>query len=225
LLSAVDIVNHMIFIMLAARDTLTSSFASLVYRLAADPHWQEKVRAELSGLGIAANGPLAFDQLGELPLEEMAFNHCRGAPCATLNSKASDPGWHWCRHQSTLYAFHAGDLARSGSLRSPTLRSGSAARAAQICLRAVWRRCAYVFGAELRQHAGEMFQLAFPQQCGGFHCSRLSPRVAHVANSVSTRRIIGDTQSGLNASKPINSKPPSVFKCVGSQMCFSLSSS
>ena len=35
LLSAVDIVNHMIFLMLAAHDTLTSFFTSLVYRLAA----------------------------------------------------------------------------------------------------------------------------------------------------------------------------------------------
>jgi hypothetical protein len=91
-------------------------------------------------------GSAPFDQLGELPLEEMAFNHCRGAPCATLNSKASDPGWHWCRHQSTLYAFHAGDLARSGSLRSPTLRSGSAARATQnlpTCRLAAVRICVW----------------------------------------------------------------------------------
>jgi hypothetical protein len=114
-------------------------------------------------------GSAPFDQLGELPLEEMAFNHCRGAPCATLNSKASDPGWHWCRHQSTLYAFHAGDLAHPD--RYDLLRFDPEARRARhkICLRAVWRRCAYVFGAELRQHAGEVFQLAFPQQCGGFH--------------------------------------------------------
>ena len=73
LLSAVDIVNHMIFLMLAAHDTLTSSFTSLVYRLAAEPHWQEKIRAELSGLGVAATGPLPFDRLGDLPLAEMAF--------------------------------------------------------------------------------------------------------------------------------------------------------
>jgi cytochrome P450 len=46
LLSAIDIVNHMIFLMLAAHDTLTSSFTSLVYRLAAELHWQETFRAE-----------------------------------------------------------------------------------------------------------------------------------------------------------------------------------
>ena len=73
LLSTNDIVNHMIFLMLAAHDTLTSSLTSLVYRLAAHADWQEKVRAELSGLGIAVNEPLPFDRLDDLPLAEMAF--------------------------------------------------------------------------------------------------------------------------------------------------------
>ena len=44
LLSTIDIVNHMIFLMLAAHDTLTSSFTSLVYRLAVHPDWQENTR-------------------------------------------------------------------------------------------------------------------------------------------------------------------------------------
>jgi cytochrome P450 len=73
LLSTIDIVNHIIFLMLAAHDTLTSSLTSLVYRLAAHSDWQEKVRAELSGLRIAANEPLPFDRLDDLPLTEMAF--------------------------------------------------------------------------------------------------------------------------------------------------------
>jgi cytochrome P450 len=73
LLSTVDIVNHMIFLMLAAHDTLTSSFTSLVYRLAAHPDWQEKVRDELRRLGIASNEPLPFDRLDDLPVAEMAF--------------------------------------------------------------------------------------------------------------------------------------------------------
>jgi cytochrome P450 len=73
LLSATDIVNHMIFLMLAAHDTLTSSFTSLVYRLAANPDWQEKLRAELRKLGVTANEPLPFDRLDDLPLAEMAF--------------------------------------------------------------------------------------------------------------------------------------------------------
>ncbi len=81
LLSNADIVNHMIFLMLAAHDTLTSSFTSLVYRLAANPDWQEKVRAEVCGLGLTAGEPLRFDRLDDLPLVEMAFKEAmRMAP-------------------------------------------------------------------------------------------------------------------------------------------------
>ena len=43
----------MSFLMMAAHDTLTSSLTSFVYRLAAHPDWQEKVREELRGLGLA----------------------------------------------------------------------------------------------------------------------------------------------------------------------------
>ena len=42
LLSNADIVGHMNFLMMAAHDTLTSSLTSFVYRLAANPDWQEK---------------------------------------------------------------------------------------------------------------------------------------------------------------------------------------
>jgi cytochrome P450 len=81
LLSNDDIVNHMIFLMLAAHDTLTSSFTSLVYRLAANPDWQEKVRGEIGGLGLAAEEPLPFARLDDLPLAEMAFKEAmRMAP-------------------------------------------------------------------------------------------------------------------------------------------------
>ncbi len=80
-LSNADIVNHMIFLMLAAHDTLTSSFTSLVYRLAANPDWQEKVRAEVHGHRLAAGAPLAFERLEDLPLVEMAFKEAmRMAP-------------------------------------------------------------------------------------------------------------------------------------------------
>ena len=81
LLSNADIVNHMIFLMLAAHDTLTSSFTSLVYRLAANPDWQDKVRAEVRDLGPAAGEPLPFERLEDLPLAEMAFKEAmRMAP-------------------------------------------------------------------------------------------------------------------------------------------------
>jgi cytochrome P450 len=48
-LSNADIVDHMSFLMVAAHDTLTSSLTSFVYRPAANPLWQERVREEGEG--------------------------------------------------------------------------------------------------------------------------------------------------------------------------------
>lgn len=73
LLSTQDIVDHMSFLVMAAHDTLTSSLTSLVYFLAADPQWQEKLRAEVRALGIRPNEPLQFEKLEAMPLAEMAF--------------------------------------------------------------------------------------------------------------------------------------------------------
>ena len=39
----------MIFTMMAAHDTTTSSLTSLTYELAANPEWQERVRDEVRG--------------------------------------------------------------------------------------------------------------------------------------------------------------------------------
>ena len=73
LLSNADIVGHMNFLMMAAHDTLTSSLTAFVDRLAANPDWQEKLRAEHRGLGLAAEEPLPFERLDDLALTEMAF--------------------------------------------------------------------------------------------------------------------------------------------------------
>jgi cytochrome P450 len=73
LLSNADIVGHMNFLMMAAHDTLTSSLTAFVDRLAANPDWQEKLRAEHRGLGLAADEPLPFERLDDLALTEMAF--------------------------------------------------------------------------------------------------------------------------------------------------------
>jgi cytochrome P450 len=73
LLSNADIADHMSFLMMAAHDTLTSSLTSFVYRLAANPDWQDKVRDEQRGLGLRPDAPLPFDRLDDLPLTEMAF--------------------------------------------------------------------------------------------------------------------------------------------------------
>src|SRR5437016_7115601 len=73
LLSTQDIVDHMSFLMLAAHDTLTSSLTSFIGELAANPEWQQRLRDEVTGLGIDANDPSSLDNLEKMPLTEMAF--------------------------------------------------------------------------------------------------------------------------------------------------------
>lgn len=73
LLSTQDIIDHMSFLMMAAHDTLTSSLTSFVGELAAHPEWQQKLRDEVSRLGIAADAPTSFGNLEAMPLSEMAF--------------------------------------------------------------------------------------------------------------------------------------------------------
>ncbi len=73
LLSTQDIVDHMSFLMMAAHDTLTSSLTSFIGSLAANPQWQEKLRAEVATLGVAAGEPTSFDNLEAMKLTEMAF--------------------------------------------------------------------------------------------------------------------------------------------------------
>ena len=72
------VVDHMIFLMMAAHDTITSSFTTLIWQLAKNPEWQEKLRAEAR---VAAGGDasesggwaLPYDALGQMELTDMAF--------------------------------------------------------------------------------------------------------------------------------------------------------
>ncbi len=78
LLATREVVDQMIFLMMAAHDTITSSATSVVYQLAKHPEWQQKVREEIwsvTGAPQKYRGPtpLAFEQLNQLPLTEMVF--------------------------------------------------------------------------------------------------------------------------------------------------------
>lgn len=46
-----DVVNHMIFLMMAAHDTSTITLCSVFYQLAKHPEWQERLRREAFALG------------------------------------------------------------------------------------------------------------------------------------------------------------------------------
>jgi cytochrome P450 len=50
-LSDQEISDHLIFLMMAAHDTTTSTLTSITYELARHPEWQERVRAESLALG------------------------------------------------------------------------------------------------------------------------------------------------------------------------------
>jgi cytochrome P450 len=61
-----DVLDHMIFLMMAAHDTTTSTLTSLCYELGRHPEWQERVRAESRALDEAQPGFDAVDRLESL---------------------------------------------------------------------------------------------------------------------------------------------------------------
>jgi len=72
LLTVDEIVDHMNFLMMAAHDTITSSITSMVSLLGENPQWQDRLRAEMLGLGLEG-GPLPYDRVDELVLTDYAF--------------------------------------------------------------------------------------------------------------------------------------------------------
>jgi cytochrome P450 len=66
-----DIVNHMIFLMMAAHDTSTSTATTMAYHLAGHPEWQERCRDESDRLG---DGPLDIDSLEKLESLDLVMN-------------------------------------------------------------------------------------------------------------------------------------------------------
>lgn len=65
-----DIVNHMIFVLMAAHDTTTITATTMAYYLAKHPEWQERLRVEARNLGKASIG---YDDLDQLPLLDRVF--------------------------------------------------------------------------------------------------------------------------------------------------------
>lgn len=63
--SDADVIDHMVFMMMAAHDTTTSTLTSMLYALGKDTHWQAQCRDEVRGLHHAH---LAFDDQEQLQL-------------------------------------------------------------------------------------------------------------------------------------------------------------
>ena len=67
-----EIIDHMIFLWMAAHDTITSSVTTLVYELGRHREWQAKLRDEIKDLGLN-DGRLPYELLPKLTLTEYAF--------------------------------------------------------------------------------------------------------------------------------------------------------
>jgi cytochrome P450 len=82
-----DIVNHMIFTMMAAHDTSTITLAMMAYQLARHPQWQDRLRQESEALGKPTIG---YDDLDALPSMDLAFKETLriNAPVGMIGRRA-----------------------------------------------------------------------------------------------------------------------------------------
>ena len=67
-----EIIDHMIFLWMAAHDTVTSSVTTLVYELGRNRDWQAKIRDEINSLGLN-DSRLPYELINKLTLTEYAF--------------------------------------------------------------------------------------------------------------------------------------------------------
>ncbi len=61
-----DVVNHMIFLLMAAHDTSTITLTNIVYQLARHPEWQARLRSEAQALNPEAVAPDTLEQLPQM---------------------------------------------------------------------------------------------------------------------------------------------------------------
>jgi cytochrome P450 len=82
-----DVVNHMIFTMMAAHDTSTITVTMMGYYLARHPEWQERLREESRALGKDAIG---YEDLDALPSMDLVFKETlrMNAPVGTVARRA-----------------------------------------------------------------------------------------------------------------------------------------
>jgi cytochrome P450 len=81
-----DVVNHMIFLMMAAHDTSTITTSAVLAALAEHPEWQEKAREQ----SMALDGDLSLDALDQLTVLDLVIKEALRlvAPVPSLARKA-----------------------------------------------------------------------------------------------------------------------------------------
>ena len=78
-----DVVNHMIFLLMAAHDTSTITLTTMAYELARHPAWQERIRDEVRSLDTEV---LTYEDLDKLPSVDLVMKEALRlvAPVPTL---------------------------------------------------------------------------------------------------------------------------------------------
>ena len=78
-----EIIDHLIFLMMAAHDTTTSTLTSMVYELARHPAWQERAREECRAVAADA---LDYDELARLGVVDLILRETlrRYPPLSTI---------------------------------------------------------------------------------------------------------------------------------------------
>jgi cytochrome P450 len=71
-LSDADVVNHMIFLLMAAHDTSTITVSTIMRHLGAHPEWQQRLREEAAGLPDCPD----LDQLDRLESFDLVMKEC-----------------------------------------------------------------------------------------------------------------------------------------------------
>ncbi|MFW0795521.1 cytochrome P450 [Gordonia sp. CPCC 205515] len=64
-----DVVNHMIFVLMAAHDTSTITMTQMAYWMAKSPEWQHKAREE----SLSMNPELGYDDLGSMTVLDLVL--------------------------------------------------------------------------------------------------------------------------------------------------------
>ncbi|MFF0490433.1 cytochrome P450 [Nocardia sp. NPDC004068] len=74
--SDADVVNHMIFLIMAAHDTTTTTATTVAYYLGRHPDWQRRVRAEALALAEATDGAPTIADLDRLRDLDLVIKEC-----------------------------------------------------------------------------------------------------------------------------------------------------
>ena len=162
-----DVVNHMIFLMMAAHDTSTITLSSMMQFLGQHPEWQQRCRAEAEALAARvgrAPGLADLDGLTSIDLVMKESLRLRAPVPIVLRQAVKDTVVLDVRIPKGTYAIvgtavqppDAGVLDRPRVVRSRAVLAGAPrGQVAPLRLGAVRRRRAQVPGDVLRRRRGD----------------------------------------------------------------------